>query len=309
MKKTVRLSVILGVLILVSILLALTGGKDNRRSFDSNLFTVADTASVVGISIKTLDKSMKIERGASGWRVNEQYKADPSLVKVMQSILSRVRIKRPVSKLNMEDVVVDLQNNGRAVSIDFDDNSTLTFFAGGSSSKKLSTYSDGDKAYVVEIPGYDNYISGIFELSENQWRDRLLFSSTWRSLQSLDIDYASGQEDVSIYFDKKFLAVSGVEKLDTAALMSYVEQYQYFQINDFLDKGTYPRYDSLLLTQPLAKIDIKDIDLSKNGVIEVYPKIPGEQFYLTSNEAREMMVIDAQRMNKLLSKKDQFISE
>ena len=161
----------------------------------------------------------------------------------------------------------------------------------------------------MEIPGYNNYISGIFELTENQWRDRVLFSTTWRSLQSLNIDYIESEEDLDIFFDEKFLTVKGVNKLDTTSLMDYIGQYQYFQINDFLEKGKYKKYDSLFQTKHMAVVTINDIDTSKNRKLEVYPLMEGENFYLLTDEKEEMMVIDRKRMENILSKKAQFISK
>ena len=87
-----------------------------------------------------------------------------------------------------------------------------------------------------------------------------------------------------------------------------MEQFQYFQINDFLEKGKYEKYDSLLQTEHMAILTIKDIDQTKNRKLNVYPLIKGESFYLLTDEKEEMMVIDSKRMNNLLSKKDQFIS-
>jgi len=103
--------------------------------------------------------------------------------------------------------------------------------------------------------------------------------------------------------------VKGVSKLDTTLLMDYIGQYQYFQINDFLEKGKYKKYDSLFQTDHMAVITINDIDRSKNRKLQVYPLMKGENFYLLTDEKQEMMVIDSKRMDNLLSKKAQFISK
>ena len=308
MNKNTKHFVILAGLILVSVLISLTGKEDNRQSFDPQMFTVMDTSMIESVVISS-NTVNEITRGTGIWRLNDKFNADLNMIEVLKSILSQVKVKRPVAKLNQVDIVAELKQTGKKVTVNYTDGSQSSFVAGGNSSKKDSYYLLGDKAYLVEIPGYNNYISGIFELTENQWRDRVLFSTTWRSLQSLNIDYIESEEDLDIFFNEKFLTVNGVNKLDTTSLMDYIGQYQYFQINDFLEKGKYKKYDSLFQTKHMAVITINDIDRSKNRKLQVYPLMEGENFYLLTDEKQEMMVIDSKRMNNLLSKKAQFISK
>ncbi|MEQ6120844.1 DUF4340 domain-containing protein [Reichenbachiella sp. MALMAid0571] len=309
MKKNTKLTIILVALIVVSVIIALTGKRENHRSFDVNMFAVNDTSAITSVTITGRNYTNELTKTTNGWTLNDQYLADPNMIHIMQSILSQVKVKRPVAKLNHDEIVRNLKEQGRKVSLKYDDGSQWEFVAGGNASKKDAFYMKDDKAYFVEIPGYNNYISGIFELTENQWRDRLLFSSTWRSLKSLEIDYMDENEKLKIYFDNKFLAVEGVNKLDTTALMTYMSQYEYFQINDYLEKGKYPKYDSLCQTTPIAKLTIHDIDLTKDANLRIFPLLKGQNFYLVVGRKEEMMVIDSKRMSNILSEKDQFISK
>ncbi|MDP4680949.1 MAG: DUF4340 domain-containing protein [Cyclobacteriaceae bacterium] len=307
MKKNTKLAIILAGLILISILISFSGRQEKRQSFDPLMFTVRDTTAVESVVIAG-NATIELKRVEGRWRLNDEFEADFNMIEVLKSILSQVKVKRPVAKLNQDDIVNDLKQSGRSVTVNYKDGSTYSFVAGGNSSKKDSYYLRDDLAYLVEIPGYNNYISGIFELTKNQWRDRVLFTTTWRSLQSLNINFTASKEELEIFFNQKFLAVKGVDQLDTTSLMNYMEQFQYFQINDFLEKGKYEKYDSLLQTEHMAILTIKDIDQTKNRKLNVYPLIKGESFYLLTDEKEEMMVIDSKRMNNLLSKKDQFIS-
>lgn len=309
MKKTTKLTIILAALIAVSVMLALIGKKENMRSFDVDMFAVNDTSAISSVTISGQTFTNVLTKTAKGWTLNNQYLADPNMIHIMQSILAQVKVKRPVAKLNHEEIVKSLKEQGRKVSLKYDNGTQWEFIAGGSASKKDAFYLQDEQAYFVEIPGYNNYISGIFELTENQWRDRLLFSSSWRSLKSLEINYLHENEKLNIYFDKKFLAVEGVSELDTTALMTYLGQYEYFQINDYLEKDKYPKYDSLSLTAPMAELTVNDIDLSKNVVLKIFPLLKNQNFYLVVGRKEEMMVIDSKRMTNILSKKDQFISK
>ncbi|MEQ9286782.1 MAG: DUF4340 domain-containing protein [Cyclobacteriaceae bacterium] len=310
MKKSTRLSIILIVLIAMSVFISFLGKRDTpSTSFDADMFAVEDTTAIASVRVSAPGHEVELKRNENGWSLNDEYKADPNMVQVLRSILSQVKVQRPVARLNRDEIVSTLEQTGYKVSVSFQDGSVSEFIAGGDNSKKMAFYLRDNDAYVVQIPGYNHYLSGIFELTPNQWRDRLLFSSTWRSLKSLKLDYANQQETLNIYFDKKFLTVENVAKLDTTALMDYLGQYQYFQVNDYLEKGKYPKYDDLARQSPLAHLSIRDIDQNRDADLNIYPLMDGEAFYLITDSKGEMMVIDSSRMDKLLSKKDQFISE
>lgn len=310
MKKNTKLFIVLIVLIAVSISLALIDTGSKRNSFEVDIFQVSDTATIQSISIKGDGINNVIEKNDGQWVLNGNYKTDESLIKIISTILSQVVIKRPVAKLSNLEILEGLKNNGREVTILQKDGSKISFLSGGNDSKTTSYFANlsGDQVYIVEIPGYKNYISGIFELTENQWRDRLIFSTSWRTLKTLSIDY-KGKPNFHIAFEDRFLKVGGVDKMDTTALLEYLEQYQYFQINDYLDEGDYPKYDSLLKTNPFANITISDIDDSRNKSLMIFPKMQGERFYLLTDEAKEMMVVDEKRMESLLVSPEQFKSD
>lgn len=300
-----HIAVLVG-LVLVSLGLFFLGNqKGSQASFDTVLFQVKDTAGLKHIHVERKGSVLDIAKGES-WALDNGDKVDLSLIRVTKAIMSQVQVVRPVSKLSFDEIKNDLKTKGSKVTITTDEGD-LAFIAGGNANKSVCYFADSDlsEIYVVAIPGYQNYLSGIFELTRNQWRDRLLFDSNWRSIQNLNIDYATGDQ-LEIYFDKKMLAVRGVSHLDTAAFMSYLGQYQQFLLNDYLDEGQYPRYDSLASQEPLATLTIKDLDVDLSRTLRVYPLISNEKFYLLKDEKEQMIVLDKQRVEQLLQKPKYF---
>lgn len=303
MTKIKKLSFVFVGLLVVSLALTWVGKKEKVVSVDKTLFAVADTTQMVSLTITSDDNQIVISREEKNWRINEQYNADPQLIYLTQRILNAVQTQRPVSQSNFESIKKELQTEGKLVAVGFEDGHTQQFYAGGNAAKTTAYFGDDNLTiiYTVAIPGYKSYLSGIFELSLNQWRDRVLFASSWRTIQDLEINYASaGQEDLSIRFDQQFLAVGGVHALDTAALMNYLQPLEFFQLNDYLTPGNFPKYDSLLEVAPIATVKLQDINPSNNRQLAVYPKITGEQFYLLTDQTNEMIVVDAARMERLL---------
>lgn len=310
MNKNVKLLIILIGLIIVSVSIALYDGSSENNDFEAGIFQVEDTASIATIRIKNAETTISINKRNGNWILNDQYLVDQNLTKILTNILAQVQVKRPVARLNNSEVYKGLITNGNQVEVTLTDGEKLTFLSGGNQAKTTSYYAEPktEKVYIVEIPGYNNYISGIFELTKNQWRDRVLFASSWRTVKELKIDY-SIESDLSIEFEDKFLKVEGVSKIDTTKLLSYLDQFEYFQINDYLEKGNYPKYDSLSNTKPLARLAISDIDNSKNRNLKVYAKMKGERFYLLTDPSDQMMVVDEKRMESILVSNNQFKSE
>ena len=285
-------------------------GSNKNDDFESDIFQVKDTAALISIKVTNGELSNELLKNNGNWTLNSKYAVDNNLTKILTTILAQVQVKRPVARLNNQEVFKNLLQNGKKINISLAGGSEITFISGGNNAKTASYFADVATAqvYIVEIPGYNNYLSGIFELTENQWRDRILFSSSWRTIKTLNIQYQN-EAILQIDFEDRFLKIQGVSKMDTTSLLTYLQQYEYFQINDYLELGSYPKYDSLLLTSPIATLLISDIDNSKNRAIKVFPKMKGERFFLLSDSSNQMMVVDEKRMNSLLVTSNQFKSE
>jgi len=291
----------------VSLALRFGGDKKSIPGFRVDLFSVSDTANIQSIVIN--DGEIEILRNAqNSWKVNNKYGLDPSLRTVLLAVLNQVTIRRSVSRIQREEIATALKSSTRIIVTTGDNN--ISFYAGGNSARTQSYFmlEDSDQPYFVEIPGYRNYISGIFELSELQWRDRRLFNTHWRSLQSLKVSYPGNEgNDVHIYFEDEFFKIEGIEKMDTTALMTYLEPFEYFEANEFIAKGFSSSYDSLSKTKPLAVIELNEINRDKNQRLNVFPKLQDDNYVLTSNKDGELSLIDFGRVIQLLGRPGDFI--
>lgn len=307
MSKNLKLGLVLIALILVSIALFFVENKSISRSFDQDVFTIVDTASIEGIRIDKQGVDIRRTNDGKSWLLNDSLAIDPSLIDILFVIMSQVQVQRPVSTLNLEEIKRDLIDKGKKVVFNLGDK-TLTLYTGGNASKTKSYFANEDlnEVFIVEIPGYNNYLSGIFELTKGQWRSRRLFNSNWRSLQVLEIDYEVG-DDLNIRFKDRFFEVEGVSQPDSTLLADYINQFENFKLNDYLEAGNHSRYDSLLSTKEIALLRIQDIDVSKNKTFKVYPIIRGENFYLLVDAQEQMIVIDQKRVERILKRPQDFL--
>ena len=285
---------IVSIVVLLGLNLLLFFNESNKgNSFDDQLFSVADTTAIKSVSILKEAGEILLEREGSGWRLNNKYRADVNFQQVLSTILSRVRVQREVGKLE-GDGTIKVEMEGESLVVDFKVGSlgTKTFFI-----------KDG-VGYQVEVPGYRENVGNIFELTEDQWRSRLVFNGSWRTIQSLEL---TGQDhSLDIRFNDKFFSVAGVDRIDSTAVINYLNQFQFLQANEMISSGKFPELDSLKNTSPLATLAIDDIASSGTIRFEIYPSLYGHSYHLVTKNGEDMMVFSLDRIRELLKSASDF---
>lgn len=309
-KNNITLLVLLGILILSSIVLGLTGETSINTIEHKKIFSLQDTSNVDLISIRSKTEGIQLQKVEGQWMLNEQYKAEQNIIKVLLSILKDVEVVRNVPKTQAENISTHIVENGFLIEIFSDGELIHSFYASGNNNKTVSYMMpvDQHQAMIVNIPGYESYVAGIFEIPASDWRDRLLLSTNWRTLQNLQIDYSqSPVYNVHIKFDFNFLKVEGITNLDTAAMMTFIDGFQYLQTDRYLESGQNERYDSLLRTSKTVTLAIEDINSKNSKTIHFYPLIANDPMMLAYVEDDEQMVLfEASRIQKLFAVKDDF---
>ena len=79
-QKNITLIVILGMLILSSIVLGLTGESSINTIENKERFAVQDTSKIDAIFIKTKEQNIELKKTEGIWTVNEKYKAEQNIV-------------------------------------------------------------------------------------------------------------------------------------------------------------------------------------------------------------------------------------
>jgi len=291
----------------LSLTLNLTSGTKSRSNFKVDLFNVADTSQIQSIKIDGLQQVEIKKHNEGRWQINDRYGLNENLKTVLLAVLNQVNVRRPVAQIQQEEIAQRLRSSTK-ITVETGEQ-TLEFFADGNAARTQSYFMlEGDnQPYIVEIPGYRNYISGIFELTEMQWRNRTLFNTHWRSLQSLTVSYpGNGGNDLGIFFEDEFFRVQNVALMDTTALISYLAGFELFEANEFIASGFNSAYDSLSQTTPIAIIELNEINRDKNQRLNVFPKLKDDNYVLTSNKDGELSLVDFERVRQLLGRPGDF---
>ena len=241
-----------------------------------------------------------LKRQPQGWQLNNTYRADPQLVALLRSVLHNVEVKRPVASNQQQEVERYLLENGSQVRIYGIDGLLQEFYAGGNEQEQISYFMKKGTAYVMELPGYANYISGIFFLNEGNLRNRTLFASNYLNLQEIRVEYPQAEQDVRIEYDGKRLQVEGVPQPDSTQLLGFLSLFENLQAVGYVNPREYPELDSLMQQDPIAEITVTDLLNPDGKQLQIYPPAPEGRYRLGYLPAQQQAVLLDERLARML---------
>ncbi|MEM7552157.1 MAG: hypothetical protein AAF363_20905 [Bacteroidota bacterium] len=291
-RKNIRLIIILSVLVSSSIIISFLS-TDKEGSPYSGKFNIGDINSVSELEFVGDNIENKLSLKSNVWAINNRYQADNQLVEVLLNVLSRISVRRPVAKKDVEAVLDEFNKNGITLKIQ-SENGIQEWEITASEDGKTFFKENMGIPYEMNIPGYGSQVGSLFFLTENQWRNKVLFSSNFRTIKKLSLEnFLFPDRSFEIVDSGGFLEVSGINRLDTASLIRYIENLNYFDADGYLDKGEYERFDSLeTYSKPIFRLEISDIDTTFNNQILVYPRIKGDRYYFGITKDGQRFVLE-----------------
>ncbi|MFK7952083.1 MAG: hypothetical protein AB8B73_04500 [Ekhidna sp.] len=291
MSKSLKYIVLIVVLLIANMWLffADSWASDSKTT---TYFNAEDMSSVSMIQFVLENEVVKIERSEQGWTLNDEFKADDGFVTTLISVLQRVDVSRVVGSWEQEIL--------GSVEVEFDFNSRYRFDFASNATRTKSYFIDEGVAKEVSVPGYRDNVVDLFDLHPDQWRDRLVFDGSWRTIQKVDVEYSNGTNSFDISFNDKFFLVNGESPQDSTKVIDYLNQFEYFQANEMISKGRFPEFDSLMNTQPLATIELDDIKSDVPTTLAIFLPLDGQRYHLIVKDGIQQMVVDGRRVNSLL---------
>lgn len=233
---------------------------ENTLKVEEDIFRVRDLNAISKVELATDTGEIVLAFNGARWRVNQKYDADGNMIRVLFATLQQAKPKRPIAKLRKDSIYDHLVERGVRVSLFEGEEMSKVFIAGGNSGKTQAFFADPEsgEVYVMTIPGYRVYVSGIFELPENAWKDKLVFGFNWRNFKSLEVDFPqdpSGNFRVSMVRDH--FGIEGLAETDTARLNTFLDDVSLLYADEYLSE---PRLmDSLTRIKPRLHLTIADI--------------------------------------------------
>jgi hypothetical protein len=300
--KNFRLSVILIILIIVTGIQLGRKGSSTSSRLDTQRFTIRDTLDIREIKILVGDENMELKNRDGLWYIGEK-KADEYYISLLKAVLASIRVQRKISPAEKEEVN-RLFESGARVMIRFDNDGEKTFHVTGNDTQTRSYIRDPETndQFVVNIPGYQSFVAGIFFLSPLEWEDKTLFETPWTALRDLSVKYPKHPEwNFNIVPGDRLLTLEGTGQPDTTRIMDYAVIFSDLKANYFFSSQ---ELDSLRDRPVFMEIEIRDLDESRNNRIQIFELSPGTNIQFGVDSNGQYFGLDYRNVNLLAVKKE-----
>ena len=309
--KNNRLAIIItSVLIVIAAVLLWNNRYLTTLRGDAYDFTVRDTASVTRLFFA--DKSgnqVLLSRTEDGWKVNEQFDAQPKMVNNMLYTLDKMRIKMPVSLASHDNVITRMAGTNTKVEIYqivprinlFNkvklfphEKLTKVFYIGDVTQDNSGTYvlkEGADKAYIVHLHGFRGFISSRFSANQEDWRDHKIISEDISNIASLKLEFNDNPDNSFVineksryqYEMKRLLDDSNVD-IDTIRVLNLLTSFGDVRFEAFLTDITKERRDSIINSPYQERLTLVTKD-GRQEVVRTYTmRIDASAFGFTEND-------------------------
>lgn len=248
-------------LILISAALAWVGRKEDRIVIDRDTFAMDETEKINRVTLVRPADTIDLSFDGTRWSVNERWDADIQMIKVLMATLGQAEPHRPVAASRVDTVNAQLALRGTRVTLFMSDGSQRGFVAGGNAGKSEAWFrQEGEtQPYIMIIPGYRVYVSGIFEMGTSGWRNKRIFDFNWRNFKSLTANYPrEPKAGFSVEMKQRYFGIRDLKEADTTKLNDYLDAVSLLLARRYVDRVE-PVVDSLLRQGPVARIEIRDI--------------------------------------------------
>lgn len=233
---------------------------ENRLDIDQDVFQVEDLESITRVELISPNGSVDLAFNGTRWRVNDQYDADRNMINVLFATVQQATPKRTVAGTKTDSVYRQLTDSGVKVSLYEGQDLRKTFYAGGNVQKTQALFANPDtqEVYVMAIPGYRVYVSGILELPESGWRDKFVFGFNWRNFRSLEASFNKApSENFTISMVKDYFGIEGLASVDTARLNTFLDDVSLLTVDEYVPEPGLA--DSLLQLKPDFQVEVTDV--------------------------------------------------
>jgi hypothetical protein len=270
-KRNKRLAVLLLFLLGITSFVFWFGKRDGGHEVDPATFRQYDLKTIDEITLESPSRKTVLKYEGARWKLNGALNANSDMIQVLFATLQQAEPRRPVAQSLRDSIASVLQKTGVKVSLRAGGETKTVFFAGGNESKSQAYFlkENADVPYIVTIPGYRVYVSGIFELSESGWRDKFVFGFNWRNFHRLETKFPQKpNDDFEIEMDDGLPVLKGLALIDTTKLNNFLDEVSLLTADDFDSPSA--SLDSLSKTNPLVSFSVSDV-AGKAYVLQLYP--------------------------------------
>jgi hypothetical protein len=331
-----RNSILLVVLVLLSGLTIWLVTRDTKNTISRELrdFAIADTGSITKIFLA--DKAMKqttlTKQPDGSWLVNGKYTARPDAVKILLKTMHEISVKEPVGLKLKPTVIKQLATGGTKVEVYTGDKLVKLYYVGSETQDMTGTYmlladektgENSSEPFVMEIKGFNGYLTTRYFTSEEEWRDRTVFGYFAPDIRSIKVTHQGAPEQSFVVTQSAGSKSFGLQSItgqplpfDTIAVKQYISYFNRIGFENFVSVIEQPRKDSIIRSQPIHTIEIMDAKGKKN-LVKLYrkkhdgkdpmdstatapPEVDPDRMFALINDGKDFVVVQYFVFGKLL---------
>lgn len=273
-KKNLIILTILIILTLVLTIIYISDNRKTKKQGELRNFAVEDTASINKIFLANMNNaSVLLERKGNDWIANGTYTARRDLLNILLQTIKRVSVRERVKDSKMDKILSDISTLGTKVEIYQNNKLTKTYYVGmdaGSTSGTYMILEGSDIPFLVEIPGFNGFLSIRYIPEINEWRERIVFNYRTQDIEKIIVEQ-NDEPDESFVIHNYGNNLYGLTDLndnkvdfpvDTLSLKEYILRIKYIGFEAYLDDEIkVQKLDSLKSEPFITKYTIVD----KNG--------------------------------------------
>lgn len=282
--------------------------KDKKTtSLDSveSQFAISDTASIVEIELVKLQNDKEAGRlilhrtGKGQWTVNNQYKAQAQTIQTALTTLFRLDVREPVHPNAYQTVFEAIKRSHIHLKV-VTNSETYRYYISGASPDGNGTImmqEGAEKPYIVELPGFQGYLTSRFTTDIDAWRENMLFDIDPQIITQVSIK-APGPDSSFVLKKLNNSWLVNDKPADSTAVVAYLSRYGATYGESFTNSFCPNCLDSLKTILPTYSIDIQT-NTNKNIQLKLYDRGQEASSFFgivnTSNEARTVQKFVIQR--------------
>lgn len=172
---------------------------DHTSTWKPNLFALKNPNEITKFTFTPNDAKrppLSFEKINNTWFVFNQQSRFPADTNSIHLLLNwampKLRIKLPTSDLEKKTVTRNLTLNGVKATFYVNQNPVHTIYVGGSTQSNEATYMyypETERPCVVEVPGFQGYLTPYFNTDIQVWRSVYLFATDPSQIKSLKVFY------------------------------------------------------------------------------------------------------------------------
>ncbi|MCC6817292.1 MAG: DUF4340 domain-containing protein [Bacteroidia bacterium] len=272
-KKTIFL--LLALVVVIATFFILKRNTSNTLTKDDHDFGYSNTESIdkIYISNKKTGKYVILKKiDSTHWIVNDSFNVNIHQINTLFDGFKHLQVKRPVSKKEIFDVKRNIAIYGSKVEIYEKGKLSKTYYVGTNTHDEMGSFFLMDKSedpYVIEIPGFNGFISARYHYQVEAWRSKNIFSNKEEEIKSIEVIWHT-ENNASFSIDN-----SGKEPLiksngrifennsdiNLNKLKSYLKLWENLSFEGFPIDLNAHKIDSISKTVPMLTLMLTD----KNG--------------------------------------------